>query len=147
MAREITTSIDIAAPASAVWAILTDFGELLGVEPICAPDQRRLAGRREAGGVAGYAKPQPHVHPADADQGGRRSASSAGAAECGTSPASSPASIAFAVQPVDENSVRFVHDEHFTGVVVPFIWGKMVDDTTAGFVTMNEALKRLAEAG
>lgn len=43
--------------------------------------------------------------------------------------------------------MRFVQEEHFTGVVVPFIWGKMVDDTTAAFVTMNEALKRLAEAG
>ena len=53
----------------------------------------------------------------------------------------------FQIEPVGENAVRFVQGEHFSGVVVPFAWSRIADDTRAGFVSMNEALKRLAEAG
>ena len=53
----------------------------------------------------------------------------------------------FQIEPAGENAVRFVQAERFTGLSVPFVWSRIADDTTAGFVTMNEALKRLAEAG
>ena len=53
----------------------------------------------------------------------------------------------FQIEPAGENTVRFVQSERFTGVSVPFVWSRLEDDTRAGFVTMNEALKRLAEAG
>lgn len=42
---------------------------------------------------------------------------------------------------------RFVHREHFSGLLVPLVWGTMEAPTRQGFVAMNEALKQEAERG
>lgn len=51
---------------------------------------------------------------------------------------------AFAIEPLGENSVKFVQSEKFTGLLVPFAGG-LLRDTQRGFEEMNRALKQKAE--
>ena len=51
------------------------------------------------------------------------------------------------LDPIDDNRVRFVHQEMFSGILVPLFWGGIDVHTRAGFKAMNKALKKLAESG
>jgi hypothetical protein len=51
----------------------------------------------------------------------------------------------FAIEPVNENEVRFIHREQFSGLLVPLLWRSLDTDTRRGFNEMNLALKKLAE--
>jgi hypothetical protein len=52
----------------------------------------------------------------------------------------------FELEPLDGGAgTRFVHSEAFTGVLAGLLFRFVGDDTEAGFVVMNEALKRRAE--
>ena len=48
------------------------------------------------------------------------------------------------IEPLDENKVRFVQSEKFTGILVP-LFGGTLDGTEKGFELMNKALKERAE--
>jgi hypothetical protein len=50
------------------------------------------------------------------------------------------------VEPRDGGRSRFVQQERFSGILVPFL-GTLLRDTEAGFEQMNRALKRRLEAG
>ena len=52
----------------------------------------------------------------------------------------------FQLEPQADGSVRFVHEEVFTGMLSSLIFGMIGKDTLAGFNAMNEALKHRAEA-
>ncbi|MGB5225773.1 MAG: SRPBCC domain-containing protein [Arenicellales bacterium] len=45
-----------------------------------------------------------------------------------------------------ENGCLLVQKEEFSGLLVPFLWGSLDQDTRAGFELMNSALKRKAES-
>jgi hypothetical protein len=49
----------------------------------------------------------------------------------------------FRVEVVDGESVRFIQEEHFSGVLVPFVG---FEPYRLGWLRMNEAVKRRAEA-
>jgi len=51
---------------------------------------------------------------------------------------------ALIIEPFDENSVKFIQREMFTGLLVPFT-RSLLRDTQRGFEEMNKALKQLAE--
>jgi hypothetical protein len=51
----------------------------------------------------------------------------------------------FAVEPLPGGKSRFVQSEEFTGLLVPFLRGKIDRETKRGFVEMNAALKRRVE--
>jgi hypothetical protein len=52
----------------------------------------------------------------------------------------------FRMEPLADGSTRFVQEEHFRGVLVPFLRRMLERDTRAGFEATNEALARRAEA-
>ena len=52
----------------------------------------------------------------------------------------------FKFEQIDENTTRFVHGEHFSGIFSGVIMSMIGDDTQKGFVAMNEAIKERAEA-
>lgn len=52
----------------------------------------------------------------------------------------------FRLETLCENQTRLIHDEHFTGVLSPLVVRLVGRQTTEGFILMNEALKRQAEA-
>ncbi|NOX88726.1 MAG: SRPBCC domain-containing protein [Calditrichaeota bacterium] len=51
----------------------------------------------------------------------------------------------FCLSSVEENKTKFVHNEHFKGLLVPLLWGRLEWSTLAGFKKMNKALKDLCE--
>jgi len=54
----------------------------------------------------------------------------------------------FIIEPLEDNHVRFVQSESFTGVLVPFMSALGVfKNAHIGFDEMNQALKRRAELG
>jgi hypothetical protein len=46
----------------------------------------------------------------------------------------------------EDGGTRLVQREHFSGLLVPLLWGSMENATRRGFEAMNEALKTRAEA-
>lgn len=146
MAREITTSIDIAAPASAVWAILTDFRSYSEWNPFV----RLIQGDLQEGAKLQVMLDTPNRNPMTFNPTLIKLTPERELRWLGKLwgiPGLFTGEHRFEIQPVGDNSVRFVQAERFTGLFPPFIWNGMADDTRAGFETMNEALKRLAEAG
>ena len=51
----------------------------------------------------------------------------------------------FRLEPLPDGGTRFIQRELFSGVLVPLL-ARVLDDTVAGFVVMNEALKDRAMA-
>lgn len=53
----------------------------------------------------------------------------------------------FHLEPRGVDSTRFVHGEHFSGLLEPLLRKKLHTETKAGFESMNEALKARVESG
>ncbi len=51
----------------------------------------------------------------------------------------------FEIEPLGPDRVRFIQEERFSGVLVPFLAASLDRHTKAGFKAMNEALKIRAE--
>ena len=51
----------------------------------------------------------------------------------------------FSIEPLDENRVRFVQREKFSGLLVPLFARSLERDTKRGFDEMNKALKARVE--
>ena len=146
MAREITTSIDIAAPASAVWAILTDFASYSEWNPFV----RLIKGDLQEGAKLQVMLDTPNRNPMTFNPTLVKLTPQRELRWLGrmwSIPGIFTGEHFFQIEPAGESAVRFVQGEHFSGLTVPFEWSRIADDTRAGFVSMNEALKRLAEAG
>ena len=52
----------------------------------------------------------------------------------------------FCIEPLGTGRVRFVHREHFTGLLVPLLFPMVERTTRRGFEAMNGALKARVEA-
>lgn len=143
MSPEIVTEIEIAAPASRVWEILTDFdGHSLWNPFIRLIDGELKEGAqlkvmlRPPGGQETTFKPKlikvtperelrwlGHLWVPGLFDGEHR----------------------FQIEPQGDAAVRFVHAERFSGLLVGPILGRVEASTREGFEIMNEALKRRAE--
>lgn len=51
----------------------------------------------------------------------------------------------FLLQAINENQTLFIHQEHFKGILVPFMKKMLEGDTKNGFIAMNQALKKRCE--
>lgn len=52
----------------------------------------------------------------------------------------------FKIIQLNEQQCEFIHSEEFSGILVPFLKKKIQQDTLAGFIAMNEALKSRVES-
>ena len=52
----------------------------------------------------------------------------------------------FRIREIAANKVELIHEEVFTGLLAPLVMYFAKDQTTRGFILMNEALKKKAEA-
>ena len=143
MPFELRTEIDVAAPASRVWAILTDFARYAEWNPFVERIEGRLDVRsllkvrlRPPGGRAMTIGPRvTFVTPGRAFAWRGKLLSRAVFV----------GEHRFEVVPVGDDRARFVHSEQFSGALVPLL-KKMLNGTTrAGFEAMNRALKERAE--
>jgi hypothetical protein len=140
--RSIRTTIVVDAPIDAVWRVIQDFASYKEWNPFVvgiAGEQRVGAGldvRISLGGRAMQFGPQVvEWQPGRSLRWrGRVLAGWLFSGEHG-----------LAVEPLSEGRTRFVHDEVFRGIAVPFMPG-MLRKTEQGFQSMNVALKRWVES-
>jgi hypothetical protein len=141
--KEIYTEIEIEAPAERVWQLLTDFNNFSNWNPFI----RRIQGVAKPGQqLEVYIQPsgtkgmtfRPTVLKADPN--------------CQLRwlghffiPGLFDGDHCFAIERLNENRVRFIQRESFTGLLVPFLAQQLDRDTKRGFEAMNRALKEQAE--
>lgn len=137
--KRIVTQVDIAASASRVWHVLTDFAAY----PQWNPFITEIAGSAEVG-----QRLRVRIHPP-----GRSTMTfrpTVLTAEPGRQlrwrgqlfiPGLFDGEHLFLIERVDEGRVRLNHSETFSGILVPLIWNSIEGPTTQGFRLMNEALR------
>ena len=140
--REIRTEIEIAAPLTKVWSILTDFDNWKEWNPIsqasgtATPGSQLIVTMGGADGKDGM-KYMPVVTNVDEPKYFRwRGKMMAG--------------FLFTNDKVFEleetaSGCRLVHREEFSGLLVPIFWGKLNKGVPSMLNTMNDALKIIAE--
>jgi hypothetical protein len=144
MARHVETEIDIQASADVVWDILTDFDRIAEWNDFI----RHIEGERKIGSKLtvelwlGKRRPmtfKPRLVAYEPDREFRWLGRV-------LVPGLFDGEHAFAIEPLPEGGVRFVHSETFGGLLVPLMFGSMESDILASFHKMNKALKKRAEA-
>lgn len=141
--RELRRAIEIDAPPTAVWGILTDFGAYGDWNPFMPAIDgdpkvgRQLTVRIEPPGGRGMTF-KPKVLASEPDRElrwlGRLLV-----------PGLFDGEHTLGIEPIDERRCRFIQQERFTGVLVG-LFKNTLDKTETGFEQMNAALKTRAEA-
>jgi hypothetical protein len=140
--RTISTTIEIGASPHAVWEVLTD----LSGYPRWNPFLRKASGQ-----VAVGQRLTLQAYPAN----GRPMTFRPRILAVATSrewrwigrllvPGLFDGEHSFSLSPTPAGRTRLVQAERFTGVLVPFT-GQLIKQTRAGFIAMNEALKKHIE--
>lgn len=142
--KEIRTAIDVDAAPERVWRVLTDFEDYDAWNPFL-----RVVGRANVGA-------RPHVRLTTPNGRTASVRPEVLVAEPNREfrwrghlfvPGLFDGEHRFVLEPLDGGSrTRFVHAETFGGVLSGLFSRFLGDETEAGFVAMNEALKRRAEA-
>jgi hypothetical protein len=142
--KELHSQIDVDASAEQVWDILTDFASY----PQWNPFIRRISGQLKAG-----ERLEVRLEPPDSR--GITLRPTVLSAEPNRQlrwlghlfvPGLFDGEHSLAIQPLEENRVRFVQSEVFKGVLVPLLARSLDNNTLRGFEQMNGALKEQAEA-
>ncbi|WP_410765962.1 SRPBCC family protein [Haloferax sp. DFSO60] len=143
MAHELSTTIDIDAPPTDVWAVLLDFDHYPDWNPFM-----RIAGRANEGATLTV-----HMQP----PGGRESVFTPDVVGCEPNrelrwlghlftPGIFDGEHRFHLEPLDGGErTRFTHAERFTGLFAGLVLRFIGEQTRAGFIEMNEALKARVE--
>ena len=143
--KELITAIDIDAPASRVWEILTRFEDY----PRWNPFIRKAEGKLVVGGKLKVLM-QPGGTKAMSFR--PRLLSVAVGREIRWKghlfiPGLFSGEHRFRLEALSDESTRFHQTEKFRGILVPLFGRTLERDTRRGFVEMNEALKAEAEKG
>jgi hypothetical protein len=144
LTAELFTMIEIEAPAERVWAILTDFARYEEWNPLI----RRIDGRIEvdqrltvdvmppSGKSLRFFPRLTEVRaPRELRWLGHRSF-----------PGILQGDHRFVVEALDAYRCRLVHEERFSGLLVPLFKGRIQREVLPSFEAMNRALKRAAES-
>ena len=141
--RELRTEIDIDAPAEAVWSALMDFENYGAWNPFV----REISGEPIPGNkLKVFIKPEggsgmklaPEVVTINENK------VFAWKGKLGIS-GIFDGKHEFIIESKIDNSVRFIHREKFSGILVPILWPMLEKNTRRGFEDMNKALKSLVE--
>ena len=141
--KEIKHSIEIDASPERVWQVLTDFEQY----PQWNPFMRRISGSIEEGsrlqvtmGASGKSAMtfRPVLLKVRANQEMRWLGRL-------LLPKIFDGEHSFALEPINQNRVRFTQSEKFSGLLLPIFARSMDADTQRGFAEMNKALKVRAE--
>lgn len=141
---EIRTSVDIAATAEQVWAVVADFDAYSEWNPFV----RRIEGWPERGQRLAVEIAPPDgkvmnfrprvleaVRPERLSWRGRL-----------VLPGLFDGEHHFFIEQLDSGGVRFHHGERFSGLLVPFMKASLESGVRPGFEAMNRALKERVES-
>ena len=142
--REIRTEIEIAAPLTKVWSIITDFDNWKEWNPSCQASGVASSGSKLGVTMCGEAgkdgmKYEPVITEFEEPKLLRwRGKMMAG--------------FLFTNDKVLEleetgSGTRLVHREEFSGLLAPMFWGKLNKGVPSMLNSMNDALKKTAEKG
>lgn len=141
--REITTEIEIAAPATKVWNLLTDFDHWKEWNPIVsqASGVAALGSKLSVTMRCENGKDGPKYTPIITIFDEPKSFRWRG---------KMMAEFLFTNDKIFEleetgSGTRLIHKELFSGLVVPLFWGKLNEGVPSMLQSMNEALKAKAE--
>jgi len=141
--KELTTEIEINSTPDHVWKILTDFATF----PEWNPFIRRARGELRPGGrlevLLGASGTQARIfRPTVLAVEPNRELRWLGKLFLG---GLFDGEHIFSIEPLEDQRVRLVQRERFSGLLIPFM-NKLIDvDTRRGFEEMNQALKQRAE--
>jgi hypothetical protein len=143
--KHLVTAAEINASAERVWQVLTDFAAY----PDWNPFIRAIEGRPELG-----ARLRVHLHPSWRGPMTLRvtierlipNQALSWSGRIVAVPGLLSGEHGFGIEPLDPGRARFVHDERFSGPLVPLLAGKLDQGTRRDFEAMNAALKARAEA-
>lgn len=140
--KTLQTEIIINATAEKVWGILTDFGKFPEWNPFIVklegkpePGTRLRAELKNGVGVSVF-KPKVLV----AEKG--KAFEWLGSLPV---PGIFNGHHHFRIEALSGGQVKFVHGEEFSGLLAGMIMNKIGEQTRAGFIAMNKALKERAE--
>jgi hypothetical protein len=141
--KELHTEIEIDAPSERVWELITDFASYPQWNPFIrsisgqpTPGERLEVRLEPPGGRGMTFKPKVlNVEP-------NRELRWLGHVLV---PGLFDGEHSFAIQPLEENRVRFAQREAFRGLLVPLFARSLDNNTRRGFEEMNRALKERAE--
>lgn len=140
---ELYTSIEIQAPAEYVWRLLTDFDCYSKWNPflVYVHGEIKVGARIEV-----CARPSGSIgrtfYPIIRKVESNRELRWLGRLPI---PGLLDGEHIFIIEEIDSNNVRFIHREHFSGLLVLFHKMVRFKHTKRGFEEMNQVLKRLAE--
>jgi hypothetical protein len=142
--KELHSEIEIAASAQRVWDILTDFYSY----PQWNPFIRRISGEAKIGERVEVRLEPPEsrgvtLKPRVLNIEPNRELRWLGHLLV---PGLFDGEHTLAIEPLEENHVRFVQRESFKGLLVPLLARSLDNSTRRGFEEMNRALKERAEA-
>lgn len=142
---EIVTSIDIDAPAEKVWDALVDFAAYPSWNPLVT----KIEGDLRVGSRVDFKiRVGSRSMPISAELS--RATAPLGLAWIG--PWQKPLRFVasgehyFEIEPVTDDSCRFVHGERFYGLPFRLAWRRLEPDLRRSYGTMNDAIKRYVEA-
>jgi hypothetical protein len=142
--KELHSEVEINAPAERVWQLLTDFASY----PRWNPFIRSISGEPTTG-----ERLEVRIEPPDGR--GMTFKPTVLNAEPNRElrwlghllvPGLFDGEHSLAIQPLEENRVRFLQRETFRGLLVPLFSRSLDNNTHRGFEEMNRALKERAEA-
>ncbi len=144
MAKHVRTEIEINAPANVVWSILSDFDAVAEWNDFI----RHLEGDSTVGSKLVVEiwladrkpmtfKPRLLAYEANSELRWKGRLLMPGVFD---------GEHSFVIEPIDDNRVRFVHSETFSGVLVPVMFNGMKKDVVSSFESFNRSLKARAEA-
>ena len=140
--RRIETDIEINAPVSQVWALLTDFARMPSWNPFIKSISGNLAqGARLSVHIVPPGSSGMHFKPTILTVRPERELRWLGHLFV---PGIFDGEHYFLLEPIEKNRTRFVQSEKFSGLLVGLLGGTLAT-TSAGFKAMNTALKQQAE--
>jgi hypothetical protein len=140
--REITTTVDIDAPAETVWDVLADFGRYPEWNPRTRIEGVAESGARLRVSPAPDAPRMPTFRPAVRRADGRELRWLGHLYVRGLF----DGDHRFRIEAVDDDRSRLVQSERFAGLLAGPILRRYGRDTEEGFAAVNAALKERAES-
>jgi len=137
--KEINTSINISASAQKVWSILTNFDDYENWNPFIKSIRGNVSqGQKIDVELDGMKfKPEVLVFEKEKEFRWKGALLFKGLFD---------GEHSFHIIDNGDGSVRFEHNEKFSGILVGLFAKKLDGETTDGFIAMNQALKEMAES-